>query len=334
MSGVELKPVYFFHGEDSFLIEEALRAIKVKAFAGSSMESLNSHIFYANAMDTDDLLGEAMTMPAMCPKRVIVVKGAESLKADQQKALMDYLNDPSPSTCLIFVSNASKAGTSAFFKLLAKKGYIERVWQKYDDDMKRWIHSQVRGAGKEITAEAVVKLMQIAGKGLGEVKGELEKIILFVGEAKRINIADVESAGMDVKEENVFSLTDAIGAKDASSAFKIYTKLTTEPPLMLLGSIARQMRILMRIKELKESGTPSARIASMLGLFPKYAAKYIESSSRFSFEELVGIFKKLSRVDLQLKGGIGGGKLPHGIVITRLIMELCGEGGGGGGDKA
>lgn len=323
MNQDELKPVYFFYGNDAYLIDEAARDIKAAAFEGSSMESLNSHIFYTNAMETDELVNEAMTIPAMSPKRVIVVKGAESLKADQQKALMDYIKDPSPSTCLIFISNAAKAGNSAFFKLLDKSGFLVRKWQKRDGDISRWIVGEVRREGKEITPEASAKLVQIAGKGLGDIKGELEKIILFVGEAKVIEKSDVESAGIDVKEERVFDLTDAIGAKDAARALKVYAKLTSEAPLMLLGSIARQMRIIMKIKELARSGTPRAKLASLAGVYPTYIEKYLESSSRFSAEELAGVFKKLSRVDLELKGGVAGGGLPNGLVITRLIMELC-----------
>ena len=319
----DLKPIYFFYGNDAYLIDEATREIKAAAFEGSSMESLNSHIFYASAMETDELINEPMTLPAMSPMRVIVVKGAESLKADQQKSLMDYINDPSPSTCLIFISNAAKAGTSAFFKLLDKKGFLVRKSQKRDGDISRWIAGEVRKVGKEITPEATSHLMQIAGKGLGDVKGELEKIILFVGEAKVIEKADVESAGIDVKEERVFDLTDAIGAKDTARALKIYAKLTSEAPLMLLGSIARQMRIITKLKELAGSGTPRAKLASLAGIYPTYTEKYLESSSRFSSKELAGTFKKLSRVDLELKGGVAGGGLPHRLVITRLIMELC-----------
>ncbi len=323
MNKDELKPVYFFYGNDAYLMEEATKAIKAAAFEGSSMESLNSHIFYASAMETDELINEAMTLPAMSPKRVIVVKGAESLKADQQKELMDYINDPSPSTCLIFISNAAKAGTSAFFKLLDKKGFLVRKGQKRDGDISRWIAGEVRKEGKEINPEAIAHLIQIAGKGLGDIKGELEKIILFVGEAKVIEKADVESAGIDVREERVFDLTDAIGAKDAANALRVYAKLASEAPLMLLASIARQMRIIMKIKELARSGTPRAKLASLVGIYPTYIEKYLESSSRFSAEELVGAFKKLSHADLELKGGIAGGGLPHGLVITRLIMELC-----------
>lgn len=322
----ELKPIYFFYGNDAYLIDEATREIKAAAFEGSSMESLNSHIFYANAMETDELINEALTLPAMSPKRVVVVKGAESLKADQQKTLMDYINDPSPFTCLIFISNAAKAGTSAFFKLLDKRGFLVRKSQKRDNDISRWIVGEVRKEGKEITPEAIAHLMQIAGKGLGDVKGELEKTILFVGDAKVIEKADVESAGIDVREERVFDLTDAIGAKDAARALKVYSKLTSEAPLMLLGSIARQMRIILKMKELARSGTPRARLASLAGIYPTYTEKYLESSSRFSSRELVGVFKKLSHVDLELKGGFAGGGLPSGLVITRLIMELC-EGG-------
>ncbi len=319
----QLKPVYFFYGNDPYLIEEALNEIKAAAFEGSSMESLNSHIYYTSAMDTGELVSEAMTLPAMSPKRVIVVKGAESLKADQQKELMDYIKDPSPSTCLVFVSNAAKAGSSAFFKLLDKSGFLVRKSQKRENDISRWIANEVKKDGKEITVEAIAHLIQIAGRGLGDIKGELEKIILFVGEAKVIEKADVESAGIDVKEERVFDLTDAIGAKDAATALKVYAKLASEAPLMLLGSIARQMRIIMKLKELARIGTPRARLASLAGVYPTYIEKYLESSSRFSSKELAGAFKKLSRVDLELKGGVAGGGLPHGLVITRLIMELC-----------
>ncbi|MBE9531369.1 MAG: DNA polymerase III subunit delta, partial [Proteobacteria bacterium] len=182
---------------------------------------------------------------------------------------------------------------------------------------------EVRLEGKKINGEATAKLMQIAGSGLGDVKSELEKIILFVGDAGQVELSDVESAGIDVREESVFALTDAIGAKDSAAAFKIYAKLTTEAPLMLLGSIARQMRILMNLKELSRVGTPRAKLAPMAGVHPSFVGKYLTSSARFSMGELSGVFKKLARVDLQLKGGIGGGKLPAGIVITNLIMELC-----------
>ena len=92
--------------------------------------------------------------------------------------------------------------------------------------------------------------MQIAGKGLGDVKGELEKIILFVGDAKRINISDVESAGIDVKEESVFALDRRHRRQRTRQARLRYTQSSRRAPLMLLGSIARQMRIIMKIKEL------------------------------------------------------------------------------------
>ncbi len=325
MAKGKIKPVYFFYGADAYLIEEEVRAIKAETVSNTGTESMNSHIFYANIMDTADLISEAMTLPAMSPWRLIIVKGAESLKAPQQKELTAYLNDPSPSTCLVFISNAAKVNTSsAFFKLLDTKGYLIRKYAMREADLGLWIKRTVKSAGKEITHGAVKLLIVIAGTGLGEIKGELEKVILFVGEAKRIEEADVMSAGIDVKEESVFALADAIGAKDARGAIKVYEKLTHEAPLMLLGSIARQFRIIMKIKVLAQNGTPRAKLGAEAGV-NYYVDKYIQSSSRFTRKELSKAFKKLSRADLELKGGGAsfGSGLPPKLVMTRLIMELC-----------
>lgn len=326
MAQGNIKPVYFFYGVDAYLIEEEVKAIKAETVGKTGMESLNSHTFHASQMDMGELISEALTLPAMSPWRFIVVKGAEALKAPQQKELTAYLNDPSPTTCLVFISNAAKVNTSsAFFKLLDSRGYLFRKYAMRVPEAQAWINREVRSAGKEITREAVKLLITIAGQGLGEIKGELDKTILFVGDALRIEEADVASATIDVKEESVFELADAIGTKDAGGAIKIYTKLTSEAPLMLLGSIARQFRIIIKIKALVKSGTPRAKLASAVGVFPTYIDKYIQSSSRFTTRELTSAFVKLSHADLELKGGGAsfGSGLPPKLVMTRLIMDLC-----------
>ena len=327
MANNDLKPVYFFYGADAYLIEEEVKSIKAEAMGKSGMDSLNTHIFHANTMDTAEVISEAMTLPAMSPKRLVIVKGADALKGPQQKELIPYIEDPSITTCLVFISAAAKvSGTSAFFKLLDKSGYLVRKSTMRDSEIERWIRREVKGAGKEITPAAVKKLVAIAGKGLGEIKGELEKTILFVGEAPAIEEDDVESAGIDVREESVFALADAIGAKDAGGAIRVYSKLTNEVPLMLLGSIVRQFRIIMKVKALGRSGTPRAKLAAAVGVYSTYIDKYIQSSSRFTEDELSKAFARLSIADLELKGGgasMGTG-LPPKLVMTRLIMELCG----------
>jgi DNA polymerase-3 subunit delta len=321
----KIKLVYYFYGADTFLIEEEVKGLKAETIAGTAMESLNSHTFHAAQIDTAELISEAMTLPAMSPWRFIVVKGAEALKTPQHKELTPYLLDPSPTTCLVFISNEAKVNTSsAFFKLLEKSGYLQRRYAMRANDAESWIRKAVKGAGKDISREAVKRLVEITGNGLGEIRGELDKTILFVGEAEKIEEADVMSAATDVKEENVFELADAIGAKDAGSAIKIYTKLTSEAPLALLGAITRQFRIITKIKALSKSGISRDKLGPAVGVY-YYIDKYIQSSSRFTAGELAVAFQKLPKADLEIKGGGGsyGSGLPPKLVITRLIMELC-----------
>lgn len=315
------KPVYYFFGTDDYLMEDAFEKIKKEALTGGFAD-MNYHIYEGKSLDAGDLVSTASTMPAFAEWRLIVVKGAESIKAVQEKALIGYVKDPCPTTCLVFLSADAKADrTSSFIKALEEKGFLKACNRLGDNELLRWIREEAARQGKKISSSAATKLLETTGNRLRDVKGELDKIILFVGDKTEIDDKDVEESGLDCREESIFGLSDAIGKKDVKTAFRVYERVSDEEPIKILGAISRQMRQLLKIKSFLRKGTPAHQLPGLVGLFPKHADDYVRRSKLFTERELVDAISKLSRADMDFKTG----RVPQTVVLPRLIMELCGK---------
>lgn len=316
----DLKPVYYIYGTDDFLAEEELKALKAAALTGG-FASMNYHVFEGKNINASEAISAASTMPAFSQRRLVLIKGAESIKAAQEKDFFEYVKDPSPSTCLVFLADTARADrNSAFFKYLGDKGYLRQCNRLSERDLLSWIKKEVKKDGKAISDGAAQKLVSIAGNRLRDIKGELEKIILFTGEKTRIEDSDVEDVGVDLKEETIFGLSEAIGEKDVKKALKVFTKLSGEEPVKVLGAISRQIRVLLKLKALLRKKTPDAQAAGALGVPPYFIDKYKRSSRNFTEKELKGAIGRLSSADIDLKTG----RVPAPVVLPRLITELCG----------
>jgi DNA polymerase-3 subunit delta len=91
-------------------------------------------------------------------------------------------------------------------------------------------------------------------------------------------------------------------------------------PAYLLVMLLRQLRMVVRVKELRGQGKPEVEIQNKLGLTSEFALrKTLEQASRYSWERLREVYHKLLETDLSIKTGKYGGELALNI----LIAELC-----------
>ncbi|MBI5233114.1 MAG: DNA polymerase III subunit delta [Deltaproteobacteria bacterium] len=317
----KLLPVYYFYGAEDYLIEDRALRIKSSAISGA-FESMNLQVFDPKDLDIDTLVISAKTLPAFAPKRVVWVKNAQSLKAEHKQILTSYLENPSPYTCLIFTSSASKIDEgTGFLSLIKEKGEVRCFWPLKEGGLLDWIRDEVRSRNRTITHGAAMRLISVAGKRLRDLKTEIDKIVLFVGEKIGIDERDVEDAGIDLKEENVFEFAEAIGSKDIKKALKVYSKLSAVEPVMVLGAVSSMIRRMIRLKSLLKKAVPQTKICNLLGIYPSRLDGYIHSSSKFTEACLLGSIKRLATVDLMLKGA----RLGPELAMTGLIIELCGK---------
>lgn len=288
-----LKPVYYLYGAEDYLIEETLASIKAEALAGP-FASMNYQLFEGRGGQASEIINAASTMPAFADKRVVVVKDAGALKADELVRLAAYVKDPNPAACLVFTSDSAKIGRdSPFFKALEEKKYLKACSRLSDDEMSIWIRNEVKKEARTISDNAVRRLLEAAGNRLRDVKGEIDKVILYVGEKTAIEASDVEDACMVCREETNFALADAIVKKDVKKALKIYERLSEEAPIMVLGAISWKIRMNVR------------------------------SFGKADYKKAI---ERLYAADRALKTS----SQPVDVVLPSLIIDLCRKGAGQG----
>ncbi len=314
-----ISPLYYIYGEEDYLVEKNLEDIKSKAVT-KGFESMNYHVYGGKGIDPYEIISTAMTLPAFSEKRLVVVKDMDTVPAAKEKVFEEYVKNPSPSTCLVFTASTWKINkSSAIFKSITKAGCVKVHYLLKENALISWIKKKAAEDGKTISDHVARQLTQVAGSRLRDVCGELEKIILFVGNSTVIEAKDVEASSIDVKEETIFALSDAMGKKDVKEAYRILGKLSGEAPVMVLGAVIRQFRILFKIKSALANGTSAAKLSSLLKLQPRHMEGYLARSRRFTEGELGEALRKLLTADTCLKTG----RLPRTLVLPGLIVDLC-----------
>lgn len=318
--GGPLLPLYCFYG-DSYLIEETVQDIKAKVLS-SVFKDMNYNSFDAKEADADAVIGAAQTFPVMAQKRLVIVSRSETLSKSQQEGFLAYIKKPSATTCLIFVASGGKVDKRlSFFSELDKANCLFHFKPPSDAQLPFWVKKEAQRLGKKITDDATGAMLEATGNELMDIKQELEKLALFIGERGSIEKEDVKLAVTNGRVDTVFDLADSIGRKDLREAMINLKKLMEqkEEPVKILGMISRQFRIIWKVKALKKNGAAISSIASTLGLFPMYIDGYLKQGKDFSEAGLLKIFETLHNADIALKSGR---QSPH-MAMDRLVMELC-----------
>ncbi|MEW5909159.1 MAG: DNA polymerase III subunit delta, partial [Thermodesulfobacteriota bacterium] len=115
--------------------------------------------------------------------------------------------------------------------------------------------SILKGAGKQMEMEASAALVEMTGFDLKRLDQNLNILIQYTGDRKRITRKDVEDVISRTKQDPVYALTHSISEKDASGALFYLDSLLRNDfhPVQILSAVANQIRKLMVVKDFVQS---------------------------------------------------------------------------------
>jgi DNA polymerase-3 subunit delta len=316
-------PLYLLYGEEEFLIQEALDLI-IETIVEPGARDFNFNVLYCRDTSGPEIANLAQTLPFMSEKRLVIAKEIDALKAADLEELVPYLNDPSPSTCLVMVSNQGRYEKKAVTSAVEAHGAVVRVYPLLDREIVGWIDGWVRMRGLSIQRDAAQYLWQTIGNDLQKIKNELEKVEIYLKEKKTVTFEDVKAVVGDFREYSSFDLAAAVGRKDREKAFRILSRLIQEgeAPIGILGSIAWNFRRLLQAKAMEEAGTGADEIVKKLRVIFHQAGLFKEQMRRYTRDELRAAFSVMLAADRTLKSSGLNGRL----VLERMILRLCGTG--------
>src|SRR5256886_3966126 len=102
-------PVYYLHGDEDVLKDEAVRALVERAVDAAARD-FNVDQRSAPELDPEAFHALVNTPPMLAATRAVVVRGLEQLKktAKLRQELLRYLESPNPTTVLVLVQAAGE----------------------------------------------------------------------------------------------------------------------------------------------------------------------------------------------------------------------------------
>jgi DNA polymerase-3 subunit delta len=312
-------PLYYLYGDEQYLVERGVKLLLEKAVSPEFRE-FNLNVYYGSEAKGAEIVESAQTLPMFAEKRVVLVKKSAALPASALEILSGYVQDPSPSTCLIFQGEKIDQ-RKKFFLDLKKNGNLVEYKRLYENQLGAFIRNETAVYGKRIEPPAVEMLVHLVGNNLQELATQIEKVATFVGENGAIKVDDVRRVASDTKVDTVFDLANALGEKNTGKALrKLHTILRDgEAPLMLLAMLTRHFRQLRLVRELLEKKMSSPEISKATGINPYFINGVIEQAKNYRLTDFKPVFEKLYSTDLALKTSGGRGY----DLMERLTMDIC-----------
>ncbi len=321
-------PVYLIIGDDD--AEMARLAADLTAVVDDELRAFNTERLYAQekGVTAASIVESARTLPMLGDRRVVVVLRAERLLKPKRRGkaaveeeageeeggapsseadvLEAYVKKPEPQTTLVIVASDADRGRR-LYRTLQKNATIVECWglrglAQDPKNVRGWeldriakeaaalVTRTVKEAGRTIDPAAARLLAVRAGADIVTLRGDLERLMLYVGERTAIDVRDVQEIVSGETLQDQWALADAIVQKDARKAL-------------------RQLGLAF------ESGSVPYMILGQLG----YCVR--EKVAAADPRRVPAAIDALFRTDLELKSSGGDPR----VLLERLVVELCGR---------
>ena len=342
----KLAPGYVFIGDEAFFRRRCREAI-LQHLVPAEVRELSLYDMDLAEVDLRQVLDRARTPSLMSPFQVFFVRGIKNLYGrgkhdDEFNAIADYFKDPNPGALLIFIADYISIPADVRRMDLTDKDRYERIretlgeycpvleFARVDEgDAVKWAIETANAEDVKLETDAARELVDSLGSDMMMVANELEKLVLYVGDKKRITLGDVESLVLAAKQRSFYELTDAISARDQGRALAVLDAILStgdgdEAAIGHLYMLARTFRQMLVILERNVRDSRALWQALWQGFrIPPFAAEdIIRQARRYkSRRELTAALRRVARADLALRSNPPSKRL----ILENLVLDLTAE---------
>ena len=320
-------PIYFLQGEEPYYIDLISDEIEQNAL-DESAKGFNQIILYGKDVRMSDVLNNAKRFPMMSDRQVVIVKEAQSIidfgKETGDKMLMLYLENPLPSTILVFCYKHKKLdGRKAMFKTFEKHAVLLTTKKLYDNQVPDWVRNYFVQKEFKITDKGVYMLAEFIGNNLERLSNEIDKMLINFKEKVEIDDHIIQKFVGISKEYNAFELQKAVVMREIVKANKIINYFESNPknnPVIPIISILYAFFSKLMVVH-GTSDKSDNNLASTLKVNRFFVRDYLTAARNYPVNKVVSVIHDLRHADLQSKG-VGAANLPDGQILKELIFKI------------
>ncbi len=324
---------YLLFGEEDYLKNISIDFARQTLCPDEAMRTFNEIILDALDLTPQRLLEALGSLPMLADRKLIVLRGL-NLSAMRQNEIEDLcrvleqLSEYDYNTLLIPVA----AGTidegylpkrpSALLSRLGELLHLVQYERSTPAKLAGWVARHFEHNGVRATPPLCAKVIDVCGRSMHTLAGEIDKISYYVRAHGRDTLTDedITAAACVTVEFDAFAFANALTDRNHALALSILSdmKFRRIEPTIILGEVIRVSCDLLAVRRMANEGRTTAEIAKALSMHEFKVGLYAKSAARRSVEELQATIAACAEADTALKLS------PQGyLALERLI---CREG--------
>ena len=316
--------LYFFFGEEHFLIEHKIKSIK-KVILAPDFEDLNYAYLNDKKLSVARLSEELLSVPVMSDKRMIVIKNSvifNNPKLNDYKTVCELLIDLPDYLCVIFCEQDFDKKKLKNLEPLKQNGEVVEFAPLSSIQLERWLDKLFSDKGKSILPRDIGAIIKLCGQSMAPLFNEANKLISFVGDRQKITAEDIQSVVSKSTETRIFEVIDNIALGRSQGVFDEIGALMVsgENPSTVLSLLSTRMGELLMVKQLSMDKLSTEKISCYFE--PKRPTfivnKLLEQSKRFSEEYL----SKMALLGPEYTAKVRSGSLDKWIAVELYATQL------------
>ena len=318
-------PIHVIYGKDRRRIMERLEAVVEATLEGSDPQ-LALHRFDGAEAELGEVLDALRTLPFLSPRRVVVVKDADTFIRANRGELETYLEKPAASGILILTADSFPENT----RLAKRAKQIGQVYKSAPVGVKELPGYLEAYAAREyqlrLDREATALLIELGGDDANALSSEIDKLATYLGGSDktegRISVNLVEELVGNNRQYSAFNVIDAMMEGEAGTALAQLDKMFSQDrsaQYKAVGAFAWHFRRLYLGRVLVEQRVSEQEIFKQARVWWSQRKAFMKQVRRLSLPQAGRILTELMEIDLASK--TGGGTVRTGL--EKFIVRFC-----------
>lgn len=313
-----VRPLYLLLGPENYLRRVAAQSITDVALSRTLLREFNESSFSLLSDSVQAAMAAAEQLPMMSDMRVVRVRDFAKLREADEETLIRYLNNPSPSTVMIFSADELDKRKKSSKALLDSCTVVDFSPLK-DAEAKAWAKTRLKELKIAADDQVLTQLIRLVGTDVQTLFNELGKLASAAASTGFITFELVDELIGRSRELSNFDLGDHLLAGNRKRALETLHRLLEDgvEPLMLVGLIAGNYHRLALGKHLFARGGRE-EVFRNVSLPPFKRDAYISTLQRSSTTQLARGIQLTAAVDLAIKTSQATPRLQ----LEMLVCEL------------
>jgi DNA polymerase III subunit delta len=313
-----LRPLYLLLGPEIYLRRVAAQTITETALSRTLLREFNESAFSLLSDSVQAAIAAAEQLPMMSDTRVVRIRDFARLREADEDILIRYLNNPSPTTVMIFIADDLDKRKKSSKVLLDTCTVVEFSPLK-DAEAKAWAKSRLKELKVSTDDQVLSDLIRLVGTDVQTLANELEKLASAAAGANRITLDLIDELIGRSRELSNFELADHLMAGNRKKALETLHRLLEDgaEPVMLVGLIAGNYHRLALGKHLLARGGRE-EVFRNISLPPFKRDSYISTLQRSTATKIARGIQLTAAADLAIKTSQATPRLQ----LEMLVCEL------------